>query len=110
MPAAPKAKKKAKLAHEKGIRGGERQAKIAGEFSVHRVFETISWPDGKHSAIVELEEGGDKAIVDRWFVRRSAETGEWEPSQMACPALYDEVARKNAIDRYSKYASEHPAA
>ena len=90
--------KKAKLAHEK--KG--QQAKVAlGGFTFKSVLELVEH-NGNEVAIVDLDGKGTLGIVDRHFVL-SSDAG-LKPALVACPAVYDVVAREEAIQRHGAYA------
>jgi hypothetical protein len=57
---------------------------------------------GKSGAVVELDEKGTVGIVDTIYVLKAADGG-LKPREIACPALYDAVALKNAISRFQQY-------
>ena len=90
--------KKAKLAHEKQIQ----QAKVSlGGFTFKSVVELVEH-NGNEVAIVDLDGAGTLGIVDRHFVL-SGDDGH-KPALVACPAVYDVVARDVAIQRHASYA------
>lgn len=105
--AAPKGKggggaasgKKAKLAHEK--RGAE-ESGDKGQFRIKKVLELVT-EGGKSAAVVEIDDKGTKGVVDSIFVVKGAD-GSLKAREVACPALYDAVAQKNAIARFAKLA------
>jgi len=92
--------KKAKLAHEKrGLEeGGEK-----GQFRLKRIHELVAEAGGKGGIVVEIDDKGTKAVVDTIFVQKLAD-GTFKGRDLACPALYDSVAQKNAIARFAKIA------
>lgn len=92
--------KKAKLAHEK--RTGE-EAGDKGQFRLKAVHELVTDKSGKAGAVVELDDKGTKAVVDTIYVFKGAD-GSLQARNIACPALYDSVAQKNAIARYAQLA------
>lgn len=104
--AAPKkgggggAGKKAKLAHEKrtGEEGGDK-----GQFRLKAVHEMVTDKNGKAGVVVEIDDKGTKAVVDSIYVIKGAD-GSLQPRNIACPALYDNVAQKNAIARFAQLA------
>ena len=53
--------------------------------------------------MVEIDDKGTKAVVDSIYVLKGAD-GSLKAREIACPALYDSVAQKNAIARYAKIA------
>ncbi len=93
--------KKAKLAHEKKKQGGGGGG--LGGFTFQSVQELVEWPAGQAGAIVDLDGKGTLAIVDQHFVLHSG--GALKPALMACPAVYDAVARERAIERHSSWTS-----
>ena len=103
--AAPKGKggggsgKKAKLAHEKRTQEdqGER-----GQFRLKNVIELVTDSAGKAGAVVELDDKGTMGIVDSLFVLKTKD-GSLKPREIACPAIYDVVAAKNAVQRYQAF-------
>ena len=58
--------------------------------------------NGNEVAIVDLDGNGTLGIVDRQFVL-SGDDG-LKPALVACPAVYDTIARDEAIQRHSAYA------
>ena len=90
--------KKAKLAHEK--KGNQAQEEL-GRFTFKSVLELVEH-NGNEVAIVDLDGQGTLAIVDKHFVR-AGEAG-LKPAMVACPAVYDAVARNEAIQRHQAYA------
>ncbi len=90
--------KKAKLAHEKK---GQQTKSALGGFTFKSVLELVEY-NGNEVAIVDLDGNGTLAIVDRHFVL-SDDSG-LKPAHVACPAVYDTVAREEAIQRHSTYA------
>lgn len=90
--------KKAKLAHEK--KGGQAQGEV-GRFTFKSVLELVEH-NGNEVAIVDLDGQGTLAIVDKQFVH-SDDSG-LKPAMVACPAVYDAVARQEAIQRHTSYA------
>lgn len=99
------AQKKAKLAHEKKASQALEGSPL-GQFTFAEVVELVEWPKGRQAAVVDLDGNGTKAIVDRHFVVYDPADGEAKPSRMACPALYDEVARQRALEAYQQYANQ----
>ena len=91
--------KKAKLAHEKR---GQEEGGDKGQFRLKKVLELVK-DGGKNAAVVEIDDKGTKAVVDSIYVQKAAD-GTLKGREIACPALYDSVAQKNAIARYSKLA------
>jgi len=91
--------KKAKLAHEKRTQdeGGER-----GQFRLKSVVELVTDRAGKAGVVAELDDKGTMAIVDPIFVIKGAD-GSLKARDVACPATYDAVAQRNAIQRYQAY-------
>ena len=105
--AAPKGKggggggasgKKAKLAHEKR---GQEETGEKGQFRLKKVLELVTDAGGKRGVVVEIDEKGTKAVVDSIYVLKGAD-GSLKARDIACPALYDSVAMKNAIARFEK--------
>ena len=90
--------KKAKLAHEK--KGQQAKAALGG-FTFKSVVELVEH-NGNEVAIVDLDGAGTLGIVDRHFVL-SNDDGH-KPALVACPAVYDVVARDEAIQRHASYA------
>ena len=90
--------KKAKLAHEKK---GQQAKSALGGFTFKSVIELVEH-NGNEVAIVDLDGNGTLAIVDRQFVL-SGDDG-LKPALVACPAVYDTIARDEAIQRHSAYA------
>ena len=90
--------KKAKLAHEK--KGQEAQGALGG-FTFKTVVELVEH-NGNEVAIVDLDGKGTLGIVDKHFVLSA--DGGLKPAMVACPAVYDVVAREEAIQRHSSYA------
>jgi hypothetical protein len=106
--AAPKGKgggggggsgKKAKLAHEKR---GQEEAGERAQFRLKKVVELVTDKAGKAGAVVELDDKGTIGIVDPIYVLKGAD-GALKPREIACPALYDAVALKNAVSRFQQY-------
>lgn len=106
--AAPKGKgggggggsgKKAKLAHEK--RGAEEAGERA-QFRLKKVVEIVTDKAGKSGAVVELDDKGTIGIVDTIYTLKAAD-GALKARDIACPALYDAVALKDAIARYQAF-------
>lgn len=91
--------KKAKLAHEK--RGAEEAGERA-QFRLRKVVELVTDKAGKAGAVVELDDKGTTGIVDTVYVLKGAD-GTLKPREIACPALYDAVALKNAVARFQQY-------
>ncbi len=89
--------KKAKLAHEKR---GQEEGGEKGQFRLKKVLEMITDASGKSGVIVEIDDKGTKAVVDSIYVQKAAD-GTLRAREMACPALYDSVAMKNAIARFA---------
>jgi hypothetical protein len=89
--------KKAKLAHEKR---GQEEGGEKGQFRLKKVLEMITDAGGKSGVIVEIDDKGTKAVVDSIYVQKTAD-GTLKARDMACPALYDSVAQKNAIARFA---------
>lgn len=94
--------KKAKLAHEKKKDGGGDKG-LAG-FTFKSVQELVEWPAGQAGAIVDLDGQGTLGIVDRHFVLEGLD-GSFGSALMACPAVYDSVAREKAIERHGAWTS-----
>jgi hypothetical protein len=92
--------KKAKLAHEK--RGAEDTGE-KGQFRLKKVIELVTDAGGKRGAVVEIDDKGTKAVVDSIYVLKGTD-GSLKARDIACPALYDSVAQKNAIARFAKLA------
>jgi len=90
--------KKAKLAHEK--KGQQAQGAVGG-FTFKSVLELVQH-NGNEVAIVDLDGKGTLAIVDTHFVL--SDDGGLKPAMVACPAVYDAVARQEAIQRHASYA------
>ena len=90
--------KKAKLAHEKK---GQQATGALGGFTFKSVLELVEH-NGNEVAIVDLDGKGTLAIVDRHFVL-SDDSG-LKPALVACPAVYDRIAREEAIQRHASYA------
>lgn len=90
--------KKAKLAHEKR---GQEETGEKGQFRLKKIVELVTEPGGKSAAIVEIDDKGTKAVVDTIYVLKGADGG-LKARDIACPALYDAVAQKNAIARFAK--------
>ena len=90
--------KKAKLAHEKK---GQQAKSALGGFTFKSVLELVQY-NGNEVAIVDLDGDGTLAIVDTHFVL-SDDSG-LKPALVACPAVYDAVAREEAIQRHTAYA------
>ena len=93
--------KKAKLAHEKK-KPGEVQTGLGG-FTFQSVQELVDWPVGQAGAIVDLDGKGTLGIVDQHFVLHHG--GVLKAAVMACPAVYDTVARERAIERHASWTS-----
>ena len=89
--------KKAKLAHEKR---GQEEGGDKGQFRLKKVLEMITDAGGKTGVVVEIDDKGTKAVVDSIYVQKAAD-GTLRAREMACPALYDSVAMKNAIARFA---------
>ncbi len=89
--------KKAKLAHEKR---GQEEGGEKGQFRLKKVLEMITDAGGKTGVVVEIDDKGTKAVVDSIYVQKAAD-GTLKARDMACPALYDSVAMKNAIARFA---------
>lgn len=89
--------KKAKLAHEKR---GQEEGGEKGQFRLKKVLEMITDAGGKTGVVVEIDDKGTKAVVDSIYVQKAAD-GTLKARDMACPALYDSVAQKNAIARFA---------
>jgi len=91
--------KKAKLAHEKRGQedGGER-----GQFRLKNVVELVTDRSGKKGVVAELDDKGTLGIVDTLFVIRGGD-GSLKVREVACPATYDLVAQKSAVQRYQAY-------
>ena len=53
--------------------------------------------------MVEIDDKGTKAVVDSIYVLKGAD-GSLKARDIACPALYDAVAMKNAVSRFEKLA------
>jgi hypothetical protein len=96
--------KKAKLAHEKQKATAPKRS--VGDFTFKKVVDVVEWPQGNSVAIVELQADGEPllGIVDRHFVMSKTE-GNYEPSRLACPAVYDPIARELAIERHRAYSA-----
>ncbi len=92
--------KKAKLAHEKR---GQEEGGEKGQFRLKKIHELIAEAGGKSGIVVELDDKGTKGVVDTIFVQKQAD-GSFKGRDLACPALYDSVAQKNAIARFGKIA------
>lgn len=90
--------KKAKLAHEKK---GQQAKKTLGGFTFKSVLELVEH-NGNQVAIVDLDGAGTLGIVDKHFVLSSG--SGLTPAMIACPAVYDVVAREEAIQRHASYA------
>ncbi|MDP6943673.1 MAG: hypothetical protein QF464_05945 [Myxococcota bacterium] len=90
--------KKAKLAHEKQA---QKAKVVLGGFTFKSVVELVEH-NGNEVAIVDLDGDGTLGIVDRHFVL-SGDDG-LKPALVACPAVYDAVARTEAIQRHATYA------
>jgi hypothetical protein len=90
--------KKAKLAHEKQTQTGKVSL---GGFTFKSVVELVEH-NGNEVAIVDLDGKGTLGIVDRHFVL--AGDAGLKPAMVACPAVYDAVAHKEAIQRHATYA------
>jgi hypothetical protein len=97
-------RKKAKLAHEKAARSIQPAAPQTGPFAVRAVRALVETPTDGTRAVVELDETGALALVSPLFAA-SAPDGTLKPSCLACPAVYDEVARQRAVDAYARWAS-----
>ena len=92
--------KKAKLAHEKR-KSGEGDNNYS-RFAPSQIIGEVAWPKGDKNILVDLDGNGTLAIVDRQFVL-SGDDG-LKPALVACPAVYDTIARDEAIQRHSAYA------
>lgn len=92
--------KKAKLAHEKR---GQEEGGEKGQFRLKKVVELVTEAGGKTAAVVEIDDKGTKAVVDSIYVLKGTD-GSLKARDIACPALYDSVAQKNAIARFAKIA------
>ena len=64
---------------------------------------------GKSAAVVEIDDKGTKGVVDSIFVVKGAD-GSLKAREVACPALYDAVAQKNAIARFANSTRPKPPA
>lgn len=91
--------KKAKLAHEKR---GQEDGGEKGQFRLKNVVEQVTDKAGKAGFVVALDDKGTLAIVDPIFVLKGAD-GTFKAREVACPATYDTVAQRNAIQRYQAY-------
>lgn len=68
-----------------------------GQFSIakiHSVHEDLGLVVG------ELDENVMGAIPIEWFTK--VEEGVWRPNGLACPYIYMEDFRQNAIDKYNE--------
>lgn len=98
--AAPKggggkaAGKKAKLAHEKRVGGIQEFA----QFRFRGIEGLIEDGQGK-GVVVVFDDKGTKGIVDAMYVRTDTD-GSLIPRPFACPATYDALANKAAIERF----------
>ncbi|MCC6623538.1 MAG: hypothetical protein IT385_19920 [Deltaproteobacteria bacterium] len=91
--------KKAKLAHEKR---GQEESGERGQFRLKNVIELVTDRAGKAGAVVELDDKGTLGIVDARFVLKGAD-GSVKAREVACPATYDLVAQKSAVQRYQAF-------
>ena len=91
--------KKAKLAHETRTTPKKVWRR---SYAVAEVEDVVPWPDDELMAIVKLDEGGSKGLVDAFFARKVGE-GKWEPRELACPAVYDNESRRRAIKMFEYY-------
>lgn len=88
--------KKAKLAHEKKKQGVEEKT---FQFTFKTVDRMVTLGSGEQAAVVDLDGQGTLGVVDRRYVVADG-NGGGKPAMVACPAVYDENARKLAIQRY----------
>ncbi len=91
--------KKAKLAHEKRTGGIQEFA----QFRFRGIEELIEDKHGK-GAIVVFDDKGTKGIVDAVYIRTNAD-GTLAARPFACPATYDAIANKAAIERYAAHTA-----
>lgn len=104
---ARQVKKKAKLAHEKGA---QVQSNYRGSvYSVNTIVSLVQWPPGQVNLIADLDGSGQLGVIPALFAEPSGSTGALKPSPIACPAVYDAVARQKALDLYQQYNKENPA-
>lgn len=92
--------KKAKLAHEK--RSGNQEADLGQAFVPNQFVEFVEF-QGKASAVVVIDEAGNKGIIDRGFVTVDAQ-GAPTLRRFANPITYDPVAQQKAIERFQVYS------
>jgi hypothetical protein len=97
-------KRKAKLAHERDSR--QHKAEQGTRFTFNEVVRLVEWPEGQPAAIVDLDGRGTMAIVDRTYVTEDRRTGQPSPAPVACPAVYDAIARQRAIASYEAFSEE----
>jgi hypothetical protein len=92
--------KKAKLAHEK--KKQEVQERTL-QFTFKSFVEMVTLPSGEEAAVVELDGEGTKGLVSRRYVVADG-SGGFKSAHLACPAVYDEAAKKLAVQRYESLA------
>ncbi|HAN30569.1 MAG TPA: hypothetical protein DCQ06_03135 [Myxococcales bacterium] len=93
---------KAKLAHERSSQSGDLQQR---RFSFQEIVE-VTEHDGKRVVVVTLDASGERGLIPGFFVHKVGNTEEWEPSPMACPAVYCDVRRKEAVDALAHFESQ----
>lgn len=98
-------KKKAKLAHDKR-EGNQKKSTGDGRFAVAKVLDLVAWPENEMSAIVDIDGKETLGLVARHFVLQDPSSGEWGPSTIACPAVYDAVARSKAVEAYTNFQAQ----
>ena len=97
-------KKKAKLAHEK--RGQQPKMYSGDSFAPKKIVSEVVWPKDTPAIIADLDGNGRLGIIPRLFAMKDRQTGDWIPSNLACPAVYDAVAAQNAEKMYQDYVSQ----
>lgn len=93
--------KRAKLAHDN--KQADRGDVAQRLFAPAKALALVEWPAGNAMALVELDAAGTRGLVATTFARKVQDG--LVVSELACPAVYDQVSRARSVGLYREFAA-----
>lgn len=91
--------KKSKIGSRQASGFGQQKEEFHRDYGDYSIAKIESVHEDLGLVVGLLDEKTHGAIPIEWFVKRNE---EWFPNGLACPYIYDEIRRQDAIDKYEE--------